>query len=64
MQIQWRRHDGSWWPAFLPWIGVETLAPEDAAEIGLTVRGTWRVLSVEWFWRGLTLAAWRKRDAA
>lgn len=63
MAHDWRRHERSWWPAFLPWIGVDTLTPEEAVEVGLPARGTWRVLSVEWFWRGLTLAAWRKGDA-
>jgi hypothetical protein len=59
----WRRREGRIWPMFLPWIGVETLHPEDVLGLGLPARGTWRVLSVEWFRRGLTLAAWRAPDA-
>jgi hypothetical protein len=58
----WRRRDWSWWPMFFPWIGVETWEPEDAVEIGLPARGRWRLLSVEWFHRGFTLAAWEARD--
>lgn len=55
----WRRRPGSWWPACLPWIGVETLELEDQMELGLPVTERWRVVSVEWFHHGITIAAWR-----
>lgn len=62
MSEGWRRRDGGWWPACLPWIGVETWEPDDAVSVlGLPARQRWRVLSIEWFHRGFTIAAWEAR---
>ncbi len=58
----WRRRPGGWWPVWLPWIGVETWSTDAAHRIlALPVRVRWRVLSVEWFRRGITIAAWEDR---
>lgn len=64
MPRSWRRREAHWYPAFLPWIGVETWHPEDAMHVlGLPVRRRYRVLSVEWLWHGFTIAAWEAPDA-
>lgn len=59
----WARTPTSWWPACIPWIGIETWAPDEALLLDLPVRQRFRVLSFEWFHRGFTIAAWPERGA-
>jgi hypothetical protein len=56
----WSRRPGSWWPFFLPWVGVETWDAETAFEVLDAARPV-RVLHAEWFRRGVTIAAWEVR---
>jgi hypothetical protein len=47
----------SWWPVWVPWVGVETWDAETAWEV-LEVARPIRILRAEWFRRGFTIAAW------